>query len=189
MSSRTPRARELAQELVAAVIAMYGDGLARIIEVIGESREAGATILDELAQDGAVASLLLIHDLYPVVARGAGARGARHGAARTWSPTAATSSCSGSRTGSRSWRCRAAATAAPRRGRRSSWRSSRRSTSTRPTSPASRSQGVTEPAAGRGRRPVASSCRWSTRSCRSHLPMARRPQPRTLGRRSSRPPG
>ena len=60
------RARTLAQELVATVIAMYGDGLARIIEVIGDSREAGATILDELSQDGAVASLLLIHDLYPV---------------------------------------------------------------------------------------------------------------------------
>ena len=60
------RARTLAQELVASVIAMYGDGLERIIEVITSSREAGATILDELAQDGAVASLLLIHDLYPV---------------------------------------------------------------------------------------------------------------------------
>lgn len=60
------RARGLAQDLVSAVIAMYGDGLRRIIEVIESSREAGATILDELAQDGAVASLLLIHDLYPV---------------------------------------------------------------------------------------------------------------------------
>jgi Fe-S cluster biogenesis protein NfuA/nitrite reductase/ring-hydroxylating ferredoxin subunit len=60
------RARELAQELVATVMAMYGDGLTRIMETIGASREAGATILDELAQDGAVASLLLIHDLYPV---------------------------------------------------------------------------------------------------------------------------
>ena len=36
------------------------------MEAIAESREAGATILDELSQDGAVASLLLIHDLYPV---------------------------------------------------------------------------------------------------------------------------
>ncbi len=60
------RARTLAQELVASVIAMYGDGLARIMEVIAESREAGATILDQLSQDGAVGSLLLIHDLYPV---------------------------------------------------------------------------------------------------------------------------
>jgi Fe-S cluster biogenesis protein NfuA/nitrite reductase/ring-hydroxylating ferredoxin subunit len=59
-------ARMIAQELVATVIAMYGDGLQRIMQTIEGSREAGATILDELAQDGAVASLLLIHDLYPV---------------------------------------------------------------------------------------------------------------------------
>jgi Fe-S cluster biogenesis protein NfuA/nitrite reductase/ring-hydroxylating ferredoxin subunit len=64
-----PAARELAQELVGAVIDMYGDGLRRIVEAIAASREAGATILDELAQDGAVASLLLIHDLYPVPLR------------------------------------------------------------------------------------------------------------------------
>jgi Fe-S cluster biogenesis protein NfuA/nitrite reductase/ring-hydroxylating ferredoxin subunit len=63
------RARTLAQELVASVIAMYGDGLARIMDTIGQSREAGATILDQLSQDGAVASLLLIHDLYPVPLR------------------------------------------------------------------------------------------------------------------------
>jgi Fe-S cluster biogenesis protein NfuA/nitrite reductase/ring-hydroxylating ferredoxin subunit len=58
-------AREVAQDLVAAVIAMYGDGLRRITETIMAAREAGATIMDELTQDGAVASLLLIHDLYP----------------------------------------------------------------------------------------------------------------------------
>ncbi len=61
-----PRARELAHELVGAVIAMYGDGLRRIMETIAGAREAGGTILDELSQDGAVSSLLLIHDLYPV---------------------------------------------------------------------------------------------------------------------------
>lgn len=60
------RARELSQELLGAVVAMYGDGLQRIVTVISGAREAGAAILDELAQDGAVASLLLIHDLYPV---------------------------------------------------------------------------------------------------------------------------
>jgi Fe-S cluster biogenesis protein NfuA/nitrite reductase/ring-hydroxylating ferredoxin subunit len=60
------RARALAQDLVSAVIAMYGDGLRRIMDVITESREAGATILDQLSQDGAVASLLLIHDLFPI---------------------------------------------------------------------------------------------------------------------------
>lgn len=60
------RARELAQELVGAVIAMYGDGLRRIVEAIESCGDAGRAIIDELSQDGAVASLLLIHDLYPV---------------------------------------------------------------------------------------------------------------------------
>ena len=40
-----PHARELAHDLVGAVIAMYGDGLRRIIEAVGHSREAGATTL------------------------------------------------------------------------------------------------------------------------------------------------
>jgi Fe-S cluster biogenesis protein NfuA/nitrite reductase/ring-hydroxylating ferredoxin subunit len=60
------RARELAQELVGAVLAIYGDGLRRIVEVIESSPEAGQAIMDRLSRDGAVASLLLIHDLYPV---------------------------------------------------------------------------------------------------------------------------
>jgi Fe-S cluster biogenesis protein NfuA/nitrite reductase/ring-hydroxylating ferredoxin subunit len=61
-----PQARELAQELVATVIAMYGDGLRRIVAAIADARDAGAGILERLSQDGAVSSLLLIHDLYPV---------------------------------------------------------------------------------------------------------------------------
>jgi len=61
-----PRTRELAAELVSAVIAMYGDGLERFVAAIGEAGDAGAAILDRLTQDGAVSSLLLIHDLYPV---------------------------------------------------------------------------------------------------------------------------
>jgi Fe-S cluster biogenesis protein NfuA/nitrite reductase/ring-hydroxylating ferredoxin subunit len=62
-------ARALAEELVGAVIALYGDGLRRIMEVIAGARESGAAILEELTEDGAVASLLLIHDLYPVPLR------------------------------------------------------------------------------------------------------------------------
>ena len=37
-----PRARELASELVSAVIAMYGDGLERIVAAIEEAGEAAA---------------------------------------------------------------------------------------------------------------------------------------------------
>jgi Fe-S cluster biogenesis protein NfuA/nitrite reductase/ring-hydroxylating ferredoxin subunit len=64
-----PEARELVRALVGAVVAMYGDGLERIVKTIEGARgfdPAHPTILDELSEDGAVASLLLIHDLYPV---------------------------------------------------------------------------------------------------------------------------
>ena len=103
-----------------------------------------------------MASLLLIHDLYPVDARDARAARRSTRCGPTWSPTAATSSCSGSTTASRACGCREAATAAPRRGRRSSSRSSRRWTSTRPIWPGWRSR------AWRSRGRGASSCRWCT---------------------------
>jgi Fe-S cluster biogenesis protein NfuA len=61
-----PRARELASDLVAAVIAMYGDGLERIVAAIEEAGEPAAPVMARLTEDGAVSSLLLIHDLYPV---------------------------------------------------------------------------------------------------------------------------
>jgi Fe-S cluster biogenesis protein NfuA/nitrite reductase/ring-hydroxylating ferredoxin subunit len=61
-----PRARALAQDLLGAVLELYGDGLARIVAAIDEGGEAGAEIRRRLTDDGMVASLLLIHDLYPV---------------------------------------------------------------------------------------------------------------------------
>jgi Fe-S cluster biogenesis protein NfuA/nitrite reductase/ring-hydroxylating ferredoxin subunit len=61
-----PAARELADQLVAAVVQMYGAGLGRIVELLTAAGPAGEALRDELAADGVVASLLLIHDLYPV---------------------------------------------------------------------------------------------------------------------------
>ena len=118
---------------------LYGEGLERIFDAIAEdgSRRRCAT---RLVEDGVVASLMLIHDLYPVPLEDARAGGARQRAARTWSPTAATSSCSGSRTASRGCGSRARATAARRRRRRWSWRSSRRCRRRRRTSRGSTSR-------------------------------------------------
>jgi Fe-S cluster biogenesis protein NfuA/nitrite reductase/ring-hydroxylating ferredoxin subunit len=56
-----PMARALAEELVSAVVQMYGAGLERIMAAAGDS-----PVRDELVSDPVVASLLLIHDLYPV---------------------------------------------------------------------------------------------------------------------------
>ena len=55
-----PAARALAEELAAAVVQLYGEGLERIVAAL----EPGA--LSALADDGLVASLLLIHGLHPI---------------------------------------------------------------------------------------------------------------------------
>jgi Fe-S cluster biogenesis protein NfuA/nitrite reductase/ring-hydroxylating ferredoxin subunit len=57
--------RRAAEDLMSAVIDMYGLGLARIVETI-DSEEGAAEIKQRLVDDGVVASLMLIHDLYPV---------------------------------------------------------------------------------------------------------------------------
>ena len=53
--------RELADELVSAVVEMYGAGLERIF-----SSPEGERLATSLSEDPVVATLLLIHDLHPV---------------------------------------------------------------------------------------------------------------------------
>jgi Fe-S cluster biogenesis protein NfuA/nitrite reductase/ring-hydroxylating ferredoxin subunit len=59
-------ARDAAQELVGAVLEMHGAGLAKIGEILDGAGAAGEEAKRKLVADGVVASLLLIHDLYPV---------------------------------------------------------------------------------------------------------------------------
>jgi Fe-S cluster biogenesis protein NfuA/nitrite reductase/ring-hydroxylating ferredoxin subunit len=58
--------RELADELVAAVVQMYGVGLERIISGLFAAGEDGEQIAVGLTEDQLVATLLLIHDLHPI---------------------------------------------------------------------------------------------------------------------------
>jgi Fe-S cluster biogenesis protein NfuA/nitrite reductase/ring-hydroxylating ferredoxin subunit len=58
------RAREAAEELVGSVIELYGQGLERILAAVAES--ADPELAQRLADDGVIASLMLIHGLYPV---------------------------------------------------------------------------------------------------------------------------
>jgi Fe-S cluster biogenesis protein NfuA/nitrite reductase/ring-hydroxylating ferredoxin subunit len=60
-----PTARRVADELVAAVIELYGEGLQRMFAAVAASPDADE-LGERLAADGVVASLMLIHDLYPV---------------------------------------------------------------------------------------------------------------------------
>ena len=60
-------ARDLAGELVAAVVEMYGLGLVRIVEAVSELEPAVRDQLaEQLGEDPIVSTLLLIHDLHPV---------------------------------------------------------------------------------------------------------------------------
>ena len=59
-------ARELAEELVSAIVQMYGAGLERILGRLLAGGEAGQQIASGLTEDELVAMLLLIHDLHPV---------------------------------------------------------------------------------------------------------------------------
>jgi Fe-S cluster biogenesis protein NfuA/nitrite reductase/ring-hydroxylating ferredoxin subunit len=57
-----PRARELGTEMVQALLDLYGEGLGRILDQVGEETAVA------LAGDELLSSLLLLHDLHPVPA-------------------------------------------------------------------------------------------------------------------------
>ena len=54
-----------AEELVSCLVELYGAGLARITEIVGED-ESGPKLMDKLVADPLVESLLLVHDLHPL---------------------------------------------------------------------------------------------------------------------------
>ena len=58
--------RGLAEDLMSAVVQMYGAGLERILATLLEAGADGERIAGLLADDPLVATLLLIHDLHPV---------------------------------------------------------------------------------------------------------------------------
>jgi Fe-S cluster biogenesis protein NfuA/nitrite reductase/ring-hydroxylating ferredoxin subunit len=59
-------ARQIAEDLVGSMVELYGEGLARMLDEIDAAGEVGAGIRARLTEDGVVASLMLIHDLYPI---------------------------------------------------------------------------------------------------------------------------
>ncbi|GIG87971.1 NifU family protein [Plantactinospora endophytica] len=63
-SGADPALRADAVELVRALLELYGEGLARIIATA--VRAGGDDLVTELAADGLVAHLLLLHGLHPV---------------------------------------------------------------------------------------------------------------------------
>jgi len=64
-SQAGPRVAATAEELVSCLVELYGAGLARITEIVGED-DSGPKLMDKLVADPLVESLLLVHDLHPL---------------------------------------------------------------------------------------------------------------------------
>jgi Fe-S cluster biogenesis protein NfuA/nitrite reductase/ring-hydroxylating ferredoxin subunit len=65
-SSTESATRDLAEELISALVQMYGAGLERILGALFEAGAPGERIAAALTDDPLVATLLLIHDLHPI---------------------------------------------------------------------------------------------------------------------------
>src|SRR6478672_5487996 len=62
-SQAGPQVAATAEELVGCLVELYGAGLARITEIIGDEEPE---LIDKLVADPLVESLLLVHDLHPL---------------------------------------------------------------------------------------------------------------------------
>jgi Fe-S cluster biogenesis protein NfuA len=61
-----PQARATTEELIQALLEMYGEGLARILEVTAQTEASGQALIEALASDHLVGSLFLLHGLHPI---------------------------------------------------------------------------------------------------------------------------
>jgi Fe-S cluster biogenesis protein NfuA/nitrite reductase/ring-hydroxylating ferredoxin subunit len=61
-----PQARATAQELVQALLDMYGEGLARLLEITAQAEVSGLALIDTFASDDLLNSLFLLHGLHPL---------------------------------------------------------------------------------------------------------------------------
>src|SRR5437588_9615147 len=61
-----PHTRATAQELVQALMDMYGEGLARLLEITAETEASGLALIDTFASDDLLSSLFLLHGLHPL---------------------------------------------------------------------------------------------------------------------------
>jgi Fe-S cluster biogenesis protein NfuA/nitrite reductase/ring-hydroxylating ferredoxin subunit len=61
-----PHARATTEELVQALLDMYGEGLARLLELTAETEASGLALIDTFANDELLSSLFLLHGLHPL---------------------------------------------------------------------------------------------------------------------------
>jgi Fe-S cluster biogenesis protein NfuA len=60
-----PASRAGAKELVQLLMDLHGTGLERILEIVFQSADGGARVIDELGGDPLVSSLLILYGLHP----------------------------------------------------------------------------------------------------------------------------
>lgn len=61
-----PQARATAEELVKALLDMYGEGLNRLLEITAQSDVSGIALIDTFAEDELLSSLFSLHGLHPL---------------------------------------------------------------------------------------------------------------------------
>jgi Fe-S cluster biogenesis protein NfuA len=61
-----PHARATTEELIQAILDMYGEGLARILELTTKAKVPGMALIETLAKDELVGSLFMLHGLHPI---------------------------------------------------------------------------------------------------------------------------
>src|SRR5438105_15801501 len=61
-----PHARATPEELVKALLDMYGEGLNRLLEITAASEVSGLALIDTFAEDELLSSLITLHGLHPV---------------------------------------------------------------------------------------------------------------------------
>lgn len=60
------QARVTTGELVQELLDMYGEGLARLLELVAREQKSGQVLIDVFAQDELLASLFVLHGLHPL---------------------------------------------------------------------------------------------------------------------------
>lgn len=63
---RDPAVQNLSKQLVQSLMDLHGSGIERILEIVHRSGEGGQRIIEELAADELVNSLLLLYGLHPL---------------------------------------------------------------------------------------------------------------------------
>ena len=65
-NSADPAQRANARELVQALMALHGEGIARMMEIVNEAGDSGKAVIYRFETDELVRSLLLLYGLHPV---------------------------------------------------------------------------------------------------------------------------